>query len=165
MTPIVSFYLGQTADRHGRKIADIWAYDHDRLEDVHNYIQFLFPSQQPSQFAVAPLLDAETIQAFQDNADLRNRLLQSLDLMLDFYGLRREEGRIVKAPAFARRAANWLTPYNHNFLRITRILICLKTLGLPEWNRAVFACLQELYADHADAIGAETFQYWKGEAQ
>jgi hypothetical protein len=165
MTPIVSFYLGQKPDLHGRMITDIWAYDHDRLEGVHNYIQFLFPSKEPSQFAVAPLLDAETIRTIQENADLQNRLLKSLDLMLDFYGLRREEGRVVKSPDFERRTANWLTPYNHNFLRITRVLICLKALGLAEWSRAFFACLKELYADHAETIGAETFGYWTSAAR
>jgi Opioid growth factor receptor (OGFr) conserved region len=145
-------------------ITHIWAYDHDRLEEVHNYIQVLFPSQQPSQFAIAPLLDPTTIRGFQESEDLRNRLLKSFDLMLDFYGLHRTDGRVRKADDFERRAVTWLTPFNHNFLRITRILICLKALGLGNWSQAFFRCLKELYAENADVIGEETFGYWKNAA-
>src|SRR3954447_9399661 len=122
MSNIVSFYTGAARDDSGRTIDTIWAFDDDQLEDVHNYIQLLFPLETPSQFVNAPLLDAETIRAFNERQDLRDRLLTSLDVMLRFSGFRREGDRVVPAPDFEKKAANWLTPYNHNFLRLTRIL-------------------------------------------
>lgn len=160
MKPIVSFYKGLTPDRFGRTITAIWAFDDAQLEDTHNYIQVLFPSRTPSQFVNAPLLDDATVAAFHDDADLRDRLLRSLDRMLHFYGLRREGADVVPAPDFETKARNWLTPYNHNFLRLTRILICLKTLGLSQWADALFRRLKALYDTHQTTIGAETFRYW-----
>jgi hypothetical protein len=161
MSRIVSFYTGASPDSHGRTIDTIWSFDDDRLEGVHNYIQLLFPLQTPSQFVNAPLLDQWTIRAFHDRTDLRDRLLTSFDVMLRFYGLRREGDRVVRAADFEPKAANWLTPYNHNYLRITRILISLKALGLGVWSRAFFDCLDSIYEEHPDAIGLETYRYWQ----
>jgi Opioid growth factor receptor (OGFr) conserved region len=165
MSRIVPFYLGEIPDDYGRNIEDLWAFDHADLEEVHDYVQRLFPSRQPSQFEEAPLLDEDTIRAFHDNSELRWRLLVSLDLMLRFYGLRREGGEVVEADDFAARAANWLTPFNHNFLRITRILLCLRALGLPEWGRAFFRRLEAIYQRHRTTIGERSFRFWQAAGQ
>jgi len=159
MTPIVSFYKGLTPDAFGRRITDIWAFSDPQLEDVHNYIQRLFPNRVPSAFVNAPLLDDATVQAFHEDEDLRRRLLSSLDRMLRFYGLAREGERVERSADFAVKARSWLTPYNHNFLRITRILLCLKELGLGPWADAFFRCLEEIHAEYRE-IGSETFRYW-----
>src|SRR4051812_9320712 len=66
MSKIVSFYTGAARDEYGRTIDTIGAFDDDRLEDIHNYIQLLFPLETPSQFVNAPLLDAETVRAFNE---------------------------------------------------------------------------------------------------
>ncbi len=162
MSRIVSFYLGQAPDDHGRTIDQIWACRPGQLEVTHDYIQVLFPSRRPSQFHPAPLLDDETERAFRENPDLRERLLKSLDLMLGFYGLRREGAEVVEAADFRDRAANWLTPSNHNFLRITRILLCLKVLGLPEWATAFFRRLEAIYRQNASVVGEKTYRFWHG---
>ncbi|MEG4327197.1 hypothetical protein QUB37_26400 [Microcoleus sp. AT3-A2] len=36
---ILAFYLGQQPDSQGRAIEDIWSWDYQKLESVHNYIQ------------------------------------------------------------------------------------------------------------------------------
>jgi hypothetical protein len=160
MSPIVSFYKGLTPDAHGRCITDVWAFSDQQLEDVHNYVQRLFPNRTPSAFVNAPLLDDATVLVFHEDEDLRNRLLTSLDRMLRFYGLVREGEQVVRSADFDEKARSWLTPYNHNFLRITRILLCLKELGLGRWADALFRCLEEIYRAHPE-IGAETFHYWR----
>jgi hypothetical protein len=163
MTDIVAFYQGKATDAYGRLLQDIWQADDQWLEDVHNYIQTLFPNQDPSKFnASAPLVDRGTIAAFQKDATLRDNLAKSLDVMLRFYGLqyRPNSQEVVQREDFPRKAANWLNPYNHNFLRITRILKCLMALGLPERAEALFRYLQELYQQHREEIGEETMAYW-----
>lgn len=160
MSPIVSFYKGLSPDDYGRHITDIWAFSDQQLEGIHNYIQRLFPNRTPSAFVRAPLLEDATVRAFHEDEDLQNRLLTSLDRMLRFYGLVREGERVVRSAAFEEKARNWLTPYNHNFLRITRILLCLKELGLGRRADAFFHCLEEIHREHRE-IGAETFQYWR----
>jgi hypothetical protein len=88
----------------------------------------------------------------------------------DFYGLEARSGEQItvnRAPNFAAKAAAWLSPGNHNHLRITRILRCLSLLGLEAEAKAFFDCLSEIYEDEQNkpmpAISDETILYW-GEA-
>ncbi len=63
---IVPFYLGTQRDSEGRTIAEIWAWDFEKLEYIHDYIQWLFPLPERSAFNPdAPIVDDEVIQAFQ----------------------------------------------------------------------------------------------------
>jgi len=168
MSGIVAFYRGESPDYLGRWLRDIWAWDNARLEEIHNYIQILFPNEEPSFFnAWAPQLDAATIAAFRSDARLRRALGVSHDVMLRFYGLEYDHssGKVVRRYDFEERARAWLDPYNHNYLRITRILLCLMTLGLENRARAFFDCLRGLYAERREVIGEETFAYWQDAAQ
>lgn len=161
---IVAFYRKEAPDYLGRQLEDIWQWSDDKLEAIHNYIQVLFPNREPSMFnAHAPLLDEETIAAFHEDESLRKNLAASLDRMLCFYGLEYhpQTGEVLRRSDFPSKAANWLTPYNHNFLRITRILLCLMALGLPERARAFYRCLEQIYEDHVNVIGEETLRYWR----
>ena len=83
---------------------------------------------------------------------------------MKFYGLEVHLGEQVTAmrsPNFAAKAAGWLSPGNHNHLRITRILRCLTVLGLEA--EEFFGCLAEIYKDEQSkpmpAISDETMQY------
>ncbi|MDZ8188379.1 MAG: opioid growth factor receptor-related protein [Nostoc sp. ChiSLP02] len=163
---IVPFYLGERPDSEGRTIAEIWAWDFEKLEYVHNYIQWLFPLPEPSAFnSNAPTLDKEVIQSFHSNPRLRQKLLHSFTLMLGFYGLQRqqsEDGKITisKSEDYPNRKREWVCIFNHNYLRITRILKCLMALGLENEAQAFYECLRQIYHENSNQIGAKTFQYW-----
>jgi hypothetical protein len=168
VNPIVEFYRGTTTDFLGRRLSDLWAWDHERLEGVHDYIQVLFPNCDPSFFNFhAPLLDEEAVAAFCTDPLLRENLARSLDLMLRFYGLEhdRATGQIVRRPEFEERAQNWLNRRNHNYLRITRILLCLHELGLDDLGRAFLAALEAIYLERPDQIGTLTMDYWRDAAR
>jgi hypothetical protein len=163
VSSIVDFYRGLVPDYRGRWLQDIWQWDHDRLEYSHSYIQVLFPNREPSMVQPwAPVVDDLTAAAFREDPALRGALDRSLDLMLAFYGLARDEvsGAIVRAGTFAERARNWLRPYNHNHLRLTRILHSLTELALPERARALLDCLTDICRQWPDVIGGETYAYW-----
>ena len=67
--PIVDFYSGKTKDSSGRTLMEIHAWGYDELEKIHDYIQWLFPLPEPSQYnPLAPVLDAEQIAIFQTDA-------------------------------------------------------------------------------------------------
>ena len=158
---IVTLYRGGR-DAHGRSLEDMLKYDHVALEEHHDFIQFLFPSDQPSQFQDAPLVTAKTRREFAADAAMRANLGRSLDVMLNFYGLWYDHGtgRVERGDNFAVRAKNWLAVPNHNFLRVTRILRSLALLGLPDRAAALLACLEELYRDRAAIIG-DAVRYWR----
>ena len=168
MTPaedrIVSLYSGG-ADSSGRTLAAILAWDDERLEAVHDYIQWVFPTRQPSGVnPLAPLVTDAAVQAFERDATLRDRLRQALDRMLVFYGLRWNGDRVeIDEPRFPARARVWLRPGNHNHLRLTRIIESLATLGLAAEARALQRCLlEDIYAGPgAKSVSARTADFWR----
>ena len=165
--PLLRFYRLEGPDSHGRTLPEIWAWDAARLEGVHDYIQWLFPLTEPSAFNPrSPVLTEETIAAFRTDAQLRERLLRSLALMLDFYGLALESvgngtAWIEPAPGFVARSRGWLHAGNHNHLRLTRILTSLRLLGLEDHARALFNRLDAIARDHPHAVSATTLAYWR----
>ena len=166
---IVNFYAGFTTDARSRSLRQIQSWSDEELERTHDYIQWLFPLTERSAFnSQAPTVDAETIQEFRARPELRENLRASFVRMLAFFGfslLEDEPLRVVPADDFAGQAQNWLTPSNHNHLRITRILKALRLLGLEEEAAAFFRCLEGLYGKESvtprPRISEETLSYWR----
>jgi hypothetical protein len=70
--PLIAFYRDGAHDDRGRSLTEILAWPDDRLEDVHDFIQWLFPLPEPSGAnPSAPTLDAATIQAFHATPAMR----------------------------------------------------------------------------------------------
>jgi hypothetical protein len=163
VSPLIAFYRGLGPDAAGRTIDAIWGWDAGRLEMVHDYIQWLFPLPEPSRFNPdAPLLTPADAALFADDPDLAARLLRSFDLMLGFYGLARRGGEVVRADDFPQRAAAWLTPLNHNHLRLTRILLSLGHLGRGTEAKALHKTLEAIaLRDAGGAISARTRAFWR----
>ena len=167
--PIVVFYTGGV-DGNGRTLREILAWSDTTLEDVHDYIQWVFPTRQPSAVnPSAPLVTADTIRAFAADAELRGALLDAFKRMLRFYGLRRaarEDGSVwidVDEARFSDRAERWLRPNNHNHLRLTRIMQSLATLGLAQDAKALQRCLVQEIGEGptADRVSAATVRFWR----
>jgi hypothetical protein len=163
---LVRFYLGEQRDSENRTIQEIWNWNFEELECTHDYIQWLFPLPERSAFnRNAPIVNEEVIQAFQNNPRLRQNLLRSLTVILQFYGLQRHEsndGKIVVSQSedYPNRKGEWVSICNHNYLRITRILKCLMRFGLENEAQAFYECLRQIYREDSDRIGGKTFQHW-----
>jgi hypothetical protein len=166
---IIEFYSGAEPDHRGRHLHEMQKWPDDQLEAVHDYIQWLFPLPEPSGFNVAaPVLTRESIREFSARPNLQENLRLSFLRMMNFYGLEARSGEhiaVTRAPNFAAKTEGWLSPGNHNHLRITRILRCLSLLGLEAEAKAFFDCLSEIYEDEQNkpmpAISDETMLYWK----
>ncbi len=156
----------------GCTLQDIWKFTDDQLEDCHNYIQWLFPSMKPSAHNPnAPVLGnakgpggkESLLDALKKDPKVRANLEKSFDVMLKFYGLRYDPKAklIFTNPNFEDRMGVWMTPGNHNFLRITRILSCLKHFGMHERSKAFFDFLVSMrWSQKSQAITAETVKRW-----
>lgn len=167
--PLIQFYRGRGTDAEGRYLNEILKWNHYKLEVVHNYIQWLFPLRVASAFnADAPILDDEQIRIFRTDDGLKTRLAQVFTMMLEFYGFElhtANEGRIQIVPSveWPEHKRNWLTPGNHNLLRITRILTSLCLLGMEDHSRAFFAALEQVYATtDGKIIGSRSYEFWRG---
>ncbi len=159
---LVTFYRGEAPDCQGRTLREIWAWDDDRLEEQHDYIQVLFPLKEHSQFnRQAPLLDDATAERFRSDPVIQANLRRSFQVMLRFYGFRTDDksGEVVEAENFADRAGEWLHPGDHNHLRITRILKCLTRCGRRQ-EAAAFLRRLEAVAD-PERVTRESLHYWR----
>jgi len=164
-TRLLDFYGERGADHRGRTLSDVHRFPAEMLEQEHDFIQWLFPLRTPSPVnPEAPTLGEHDVAQFRSNDALKMRLRQSFELMLDFYGLamKQHEGLVTvqRADTFALRAENWLTPGNHNFLRITRILKSLTVLGQEDLARAFLECLTTIFDDYRGIIGDRTWRFW-----
>ncbi|XPS75654.1 hypothetical protein M3J09_007729 [Ascochyta lentis] len=67
---------------------------------------------------------------------------------------------VVRGPNWRKASHNWCVHFNHNHLRITRILRCLRLLGLQTECDAFFVALKRVYDDPDVSIGNYTMEYW-----
>jgi hypothetical protein len=162
MTPLVKFYRGEGRDSEGRRLSEIWSWGNRELDEVPDFIQWLFQLPDPSRFNPdAPLVTKEEVAAFDAEEQLRANLRKSFERILAFFGLSlTDDGQVVEGSNFAARAPEvWSAP-NHNWLRITRILHCLRLFRLEAEARAFYQRLDALYQSRKYPITADTFRYW-----
>ncbi|KAH6644619.1 opioid growth factor receptor conserved region-domain-containing protein [Boeremia exigua] len=72
---------------------------------------------------------------------------------------------VVRGDNWRRASRNWCVRFDHNHLRITRILRCLRVLGLQKESDAFFAALKRVYEDPAVSIGARSLDFWTRAAE
>ncbi len=86
------------------------------IEQVHDFIQWLFPLDAPSGAnRRAPVLSAEDVKAIHASGLAQIALAAGTDRMAAFY----------------QRNSHWLVDHDHNHLRITRIIKSLRLLRGP----------------------------------
>ena len=160
MNPIINFYLDDTNLKKtlGFTHRDFLNSDDEWIETCHGHIQWAFPLEVGSQYiADAPLLTPDVVSLFRGSSVLQERLSQSFDHMSDFYAFKWHG-------AGTTRYDHWITPGNHNFLRLTRMI---RSLGMLEATTARLDFLFEhlericLNPKHYAIIGSETHTYWK----
>ncbi|MCJ1483736.1 hypothetical protein MMC06_003904 [Schaereria dolodes] len=169
---LISFYdpVSAATDSKRRTLSSILAWDDSKLECCHDYIQILFPLPERSPFNItAPIIDQETFDTFRSRPELRGRMKTSFARMLSFYGFEMEDGdegmNIFPAPHFLEASKNWVTRFDHNHLRITRIIRSLRVLGLENEAEAFFAVLKRVYNAQRGRINQRSFMFWTRAAQ
>ena len=68
---------------------------------------------------------------------------------------------IVRAPGYRKKFANWAIRFDHNHLRITRILRCLRVLGIQTEYIAFFDALERTWQDPKISISDRSMGYWR----
>lgn len=112
--PVVAFLEGSGGDRAGRALADVLAFDDAALERHHDFIQWLFPLDQPSGAVPgSPVLTQADIAAIRASPRAQAGLAAAAERMRRFYA----------------DTNHWLVAVDHNHLRITRIVRSLRMLA------------------------------------
>jgi hypothetical protein len=143
--PLHAFLAGVGRDDRGRLAADVLGFSDQELEAVHDYIQWLFPL--PTRSAAqphAPVLTPVEIDAIRADPRAVETLEAGTERMLRFY----------------RNTRWWLTSYDHNHLRITRILHSLRLLVGPDEAKASYDAILALNEGAGAPVNTRSLHYW-----
>lgn len=170
----VSFYDPSVLaeDSEGRTLEDILAFSDHALEYHHDFIQYLFPLPERSPInPSAPVLNEGTRDAFVQRPELRAQMWRAVARMARFYGfevsVQPAEGAEGKVAVFMRRdeakwdlnSRLWITRFGHNHLRITRMIRCLRVLGMEALAQGFYRTL--LWNDAQGKISQRTKMFWQ----
>ncbi|KAI1820854.1 hypothetical protein F4861DRAFT_533393 [Xylaria intraflava] len=168
MRRLVNFYDPSIngRDARGRTLSEILEWSDEKLERQHDYIQTVFPLPEESVFSFeAPVIDEETMLIFARSPGLQRNLLRALKRMLAFYGFDAQDRgpglRLTIAPRAdcERGFAHWVRRMDHNHLRITRIIRCLRVLGLGGAAKDFFDALIAVCQSRG-AVGSTSIAFW-----
>jgi hypothetical protein len=144
-------------------LSQIHAFSDDKLEQLHDWVQWLFPLPEASPFnGSAPVIDAASAAAFRSSPALRGQLKLSFLRVLRFYGFCEDGsgGVGVDEDIWNRAKGNWWCWMDHNHLRITRIIRSLRILGLEPEAETFFEALKAAKRRFAQGPGERSFMFW-----
>ncbi len=133
-------------DFKGRTLENIWSFSDKEIEEIHDFIQIVFPLNKPSQSAFHGY--------YLDNQDLVNEIKNNKKAITN----------IIKSSewffSFLKRNTYWNAPYDHNQLRITRVIECLRLLVSDEAADNFHKNVLELIQNN-NRVSARTLNFWK----
>eukprot|EP00927_Polykrikos_kofoidii_P062699 TRINITY_DN57500_c0_g1_i1.p1 TRINITY_DN57500_c0_g1~~TRINITY_DN57500_c0_g1_i1.p1 ORF type:complete len:304 (+),score=45.98 TRINITY_DN57500_c0_g1_i1:76-987(+) len=151
---LLRFYRGVGTDNLGRYFHDMMKFTHKEMESAHNYIQWLFPTDQHSTFnSRAPCLSPELQEQFMADETIMANLRRAFDLFCGFLGFQYDDSfqSIARTSDFEKKAKVWLSTKgsqpNHNWLRCSRVLHSLSLLHELVRRDAFYAALERVYVD------------------
>ena len=141
---ILEFLCGRQSDLMGRNLSDIWSYDDKQIEETHDFIQFLFPLNEPSKSSFHGFyLTEDDVCKIIESSEAKTNIIKSSEWFIGFL----DRNRI------------WLDGYNHNQLRITRVIKCLRLLvgdeAADHWRERVIA-----FVGDTSGIPDECLNFW-----
>jgi hypothetical protein len=143
--PLHAFLTGTGRDGRERLATDVLGFSDQRMEEVHDYIQWLFPlptrsGAQPG----APVLTQAEIDAIRADQSAQDTLAKATERMLLFY----------------QNTRRWLTSYDHNHLRITRIIRSLRILTGREDAQRFYKAILDLNDAAGSPVNARSLEFW-----
>jgi hypothetical protein len=142
---LVAFHCHDGADHAGRRHADILAFSDEALNGVHDFIQWLFPLPEPSRaFHGAPVLSAADLALMRPSGVCQARLAAARERMI----------------AFLAGTPVWLQAYDHNHLRITRMIRSTRLIAGAEAGDALRDFFLTQSQERRAAINPATLAFW-----
>ena len=144
-------------------LRDMWCMSDRDKERKHDYIQWMLPTNQKSEFnRRAPVLSKNDIETLKADELVMKNMRKSVSVFLEFLGFRlADNDTVCLGNDFEYKVSNWLRPRNHNYKRITRLLRFLKLFEFDVTARSLMVLLESLYQGNKEIIGETTYNYWK----
>ena len=139
-----NFLLAKEPDFKGRMIQDIWNYSDEEIEGIHDFIQILFPLNKKSQsvFHGYYLETDDLVQSLKDDEQVKENILKSSEWFL----------------SFLKRHDYWKKGYNHNQLRITRVIECLRLIVGDKEANSFYERIIGMCEGHR--LNPNSIKYW-----
>lgn len=149
---IIYFLNGTGTDYKGRKFLEILKWEDKQLEQCHDQIQWIFPLHEDSNYAISyPIVDKELIEKINEDEIIKDNLRKAKDRFEMFFGIGDYEDVGIQK--------KWCKNYNHNLLRITRIIRCLRLFGLKNEAKDFY---DKVYSvGNKLNISGITLKYWE----
>jgi hypothetical protein len=145
LTEIVGFLEGRTPDHRGRILAMLLQQTDQQAETTHDYIQWLFPLDEPSRsINGAPVLTELEIDEIRQSSLAQANLAKSARWFL----------------GFLERNNHWISKYNHNHLRITRAIKSLRLLTSDEAADEFRDKVLALAGDNLNLVDQKARGFW-----
>lgn len=155
---LIRFFRNEQADCEGRMLDDILKYSPEEIEDYHNFIQWIFPTKEMSEYnSNAPTIDDKFKNVFQNNEIAKSNFCKSCQLYLNYIGFQCNKSEIVCKP----NPSMFYELPTHNLLRITRVLNSLNQIGNFACSRQLYRLLRKEAELHPNKINNTTLQYWQ----
>jgi len=159
MTTLREFYRNESPTPEGLMFSDFTWYDYQKMEADHAWVQWILPTKEPSAFNPdSPLLTDEDITLFKSDPVLIENYLFAVYHVMDFFDMVTMQGEACWK-FYDNRAPKrwWLESFNHNFLRMTRLLTSLKFMGYDDLAKSIFHLLEE----YRDTYPNSVEEHWR----
>ena len=146
MTSIQAFLEGAGTNNSNWLLSDNWKINDTQIENTHTFIQWVFPTDEPSRATPgSPVLDEEQILKIQNSEQAKQNLSKSADWFLNFL----------------RRNNYWQYAHDHNHLRITRMIKSLRLLCGDDEADYFKEQFWQLLGTDISKIPSKTIEYWE----
>lgn len=132
-TQVLAYLTGEGPDHLGRVFGLVLAQNNEWWTDKQDFIQWVFPSTEPSEFhGSSPVLTTQELALLSQNEKARAGLMAGYARLLETLGLaKRGDGTIFEPPSeLAVFRPAWLRRPDQFDYRITRMLTTLTGAGM-----------------------------------
>jgi hypothetical protein len=166
---LAGFYLGWFSNEKGLFLRDMLEMSNPQLEKSHDVIQWMFPLNEPSAHnPKAPILTKELIDDINQGHRaliFKHNFTQAWARYMFFlcsaptdWGMFTKENWETQIPYEFQ--PQWVTPRNHNYLRITRVIKSSLLFGRQELAQKMYDYACQKYQEYPNIIGPRTKQFW-----
>ena len=142
---LVKFFEGGV-DHAGRSFDFILDQNDEWFEKTCDFIQWVFPTDESTRQAeFVPVLDDRTIEEIRNSTVAQENLIRAASRMRMFWG----------------RQNHWIREYDHNHLRITRVIKSLRLLVSDDEAQKMKIWLSSVLGPNSKIINQKSLEFWR----
>ena len=140
------FLRNEEPDFKGRFLSDIWNFTNEEIEYNHDFIQLIFPLNKPSNavFNNLYLKSIKEIDSLKQDDLVKGNLIRSRNWFIKFL----------------KNNNHWKSYSDHNQLRITRIIECLRLIINDKEADNFYEEITQLVGENPK-INRTTLEFWQ----